>query len=379
MFNNSIPDQVSYFVRSLETGETETKTVSGFSLRKSSHSDQQLEITDDEENEAGQAETDPLSALVLRTQGKEVAKMPSVKPADSLALIPQQLASSQSILFLTIDRPSLVSLKSVVDKRGDRFQITPHKEAVVIECPTGGHFMNQEQGTMIKKGDKIQPAEQRCVGDEEVAQFQARGVGSLKVAWTKVSNNAKEPKTSGVIEGIEDEVETVDTLGLVRRDKVSKTHTVPLRLIHDKPGIYTVSLTSVTDSLHNTYTPSGHSAQKVYNVIPKMTANLQCSSPFQLLVNKTISIPVIINGAAYDSTSAKEIAYSFRSLTGAVSTHSMKLSRKNELITVSEPGTYTLQDLTGQCSGGIIEPSSCRVQLISPPALDMTVITLNEG
>jgi nucleoporin POM152 len=184
VFNNSIPDQVSYFIRSLETGETETKTVSGSSLRRSSHSDQQLEITDDEENETGTPEIDPLSAMVLRTQGKEVAKMPSVKPSDSLALIPQQLASSQSILFLTIDRPSLISLKSVVDKRGDRFQITAQKEAVIIECPTGGHFMNEDKGTMIKKGDKIQPAEQRCVGDEEVAQFQARGVGSLKVSWT---------------------------------------------------------------------------------------------------------------------------------------------------------------------------------------------------
>jgi nucleoporin POM152 len=318
--------------------------------------------------------------MVLRTtQGREVAKIPSVKPADSLALIPQQLASSQNILFITIDKPSLISLESVVDKRGDRFQITPHKEAVVIECPTGGHFVDEDKGKMTKKGDKIQPAEQRCVGDEEVAQFQARGVGSLKVAWTK-SGSAKEPKSSGVIEGIEDDIETVDTLGLVRRDKVSKTHTVPLRLVHDKPGIYTVALTSVTDSLHNTYSPSGHSAQKVYNVMPRMTANLQCSSPYQLLVNKTVSIPIIINGAGnQDSTSVKEITYSFRSLEGAVSTHSMKLSRKNELITVSEPGTYTLQDLTGQCSGGVIEPSSCRVQLISPPALDMTVITLNEG
>lgn len=304
--------------------------------------------------------------------------MPSVKPADSLALIPQQLASSQNILFLTIDRPSLISLKSVVDKRGDRFQITAQKEAVVTECPTGGHFMHEDKGTMVKKGDKIQPAEQRCVGDEEVAQFQARGVGSLKVSWTKSSNSAKDPKQSGVIEGIEDDIETVDNLGLVRRDKVSKTHTVPLRLTHDKAGIYTVSLTSVKDSLHNTYCPSGHSAQKVYNVIPKTTVNLQCPQPYQLLVNKTVSIPIIITGGQ-DSSSAKEITYSFWSLGGAVSTHSMKLSKKNELITVSEPGTYTLQDLSGQCSGGVIEPSSCRVELISPPALDMTVITLNEG
>lgn len=316
--------------------------------------------------------------MVLRTQGKEVAKMPSVKPADSLALIPQQLASSQSILFLTVDRPSLISLKSVVDKRGDRFQITAQKEAVVIECPTGGHFMAEEKGTMVQKGDKIQPAEQRCVGDEEVAHFQARGVGSLRVTWSKSSNSAKEPKTSGVIEGIEDDLQTVDTLGLVRRDKVSKTHTIPLRLSHEKPGIYTVSLTSVKDSLHNTYCPSGHSAQKVYNVMPKITAHLQCPSPYQLLVNKTVSIPIIITGG-HDASSAREITYSFRSLSGETSTHSMKLSKKNELITVSQPGTYTLQDLSGQCSGGVIEPSSCRVQLISPPALDMTVITLNEG
>jgi len=378
IFNNSVPDQVTYFIRSLETGHTETKTVSGSSLRRSSHSDQQIEPADDEENDSDSPEVDPLSAMVLRTQGKEVAKMPSVKPADSLALIPQQLASSQSILFITVEQPSLISLKSVVDKRGDRFQITAHKEAVVIECPTGGHFMDENKGAMIKKGDKIQPAEQRCVGDEEVAQFQARGVGSLKVAWTMTSASTKEPKTSGVIEGIEDDVETVDTLGLVRRDKVSKTHTVPLRLTHEKPGIYTVSLTKVTDSLHNTYCPSGHSAQKVYNVLPRITANLQCPSPYQLLVNKTVSIPIIISGGS-DSSSAKEITYSFRSLQGEVSTHSMKLSKKNELITVSEPGTYTLLDLSGQCSGGVIEPSSCRVQLISPPALDMTVITLNEG
>lgn len=379
MFNNSLPDKVSYFVRSLETGETDTRTISGSSLRRSSHSDQQLQLTDDEENESGDSNTDPLSALVLQSQRGEMVKMPSVKPADSLAIVPQQLASSQSILFLTIDKPSLVTLKSVVDKRGDRFQITPHKEAVIIECPTGGHFVNEDKGIVVKKHDKVQPAEQRCVGEEEVAQFQARGVGSLKVGWTK-SSSSKEPKTSGVIEGIEEDIETVDTLGLVRRDKVSKTHTVPLRLLHDKPGIYTVALTSVTDSMHNTYSPSGHSAQKVYNVIARTTVNLNCPSPLQLLVNKTVSIPIIVGGnTAIDPKSPKEITYSFRSQEGSTSTHSLKLAKKNELITVSEPGVYTLQDLTGECSGGVIEPSSCRVQLISPPAVDMSITTLNEG
>jgi nucleoporin POM152 len=309
-----------------------------------------------------------------------MVKMPSVKPADSLAIVPQQLASSQSILFLTIDRPSLVTLKSVVDKRGDRFHIAPHKEAIIIECPTGGHFVEDDKhkGIMVKKVDKVQPAEHRCVGDEEVAQFQARGVGSLKVGWTK--STGKEPKTSGVIEGIEEDIESVDTLGLVRRDKVSKTHTVPLRLVHDKPGIYTVALTSVTDSMHNTYSPSGHSAQKVYNIMARTTVNLYCPSPLQLLVNKTVGIPMVVGGnTAIDSKSPREITYTHRSQEGSTSTRTLTLAKKNEIITVSEPGVYTLQDLSGECSGGVIEPSSCRVQLISPPAVDMSVTTLNEG
>lgn len=309
----------------------------------------------------------------------QLTKLPSVKPADSLALVPKGLASSQTMLFITVDSPSFISLKSVVDKRGDRFQITPQKDAVVVECPTGGHFVEEAKGgQVVRKGDKAQPAELRCVGDEEVATFQARGVGSLKVGWTKSSS--KEPKSSGVIEGIEDQPESIDAVGLVRRDKVSKTHTVPLRLSHDKQGIYTVALTSVTDSLHNTYAPSGHSAQKVYQVIPKSTVNVQCPQPLQLLMNGTLNIPIVINGNSNGNPhSPMDITYTFRSTDGEVSTRTLQVSKKSEVLTVSEPGVYTLQEMTGQCSGGVIEPSSCRVQLIPPPAVDMTVTTLNEG
>lgn len=384
VFNNSSPDQISYFVRSLETGETDTRTVAASSLKKSPQHGHKLQITDNDDIEGNDDMVeDPKSALVLHTQNQngQVAKLPSVKPADSLTLVPQKLASSQSMLFITVDSPSLVTLKSVVDKRGDRFHITPHKEAVIIECPTGGQFVGKEQdGQLVLKTDKVQPAELRCVGDEEVATFQVRGVGSLKVGWTKSSSSSKDAKVSGVVEGIEDEVETVDTLGLVRRDRVSKTHTVPLRVSHDKPGIYTVALTSVTDSLHNTYSPSGHSAQKVYQVIAKSTVNLQCPSPVRLLVNGTANIPIIINGNnGANPHSPMEITYTLNPTEGEIETRTMRLTKKSEVLTVSEPGVYTLLDMTGQCSGGVIEPSGCRVQLIPPPAVDMTVITLNEG
>lgn len=383
IFNNSNPEQISYFIRSLETGHTETRTVAASTLRKSPQLIKRLQITDNDEVDGDDAVEDPKSALILHTQNQngQVAKLPSVKPADSLALVPQQLTSSQAMLFITIDSPSLVTLKSVIDKRGDRFQITPHKEAVITECPTGAHFVEEKQGgQLIRKGDKAQPAELRCVGDEEVATFQVRGVGSLRVGWTKSTSSSKDPKVSGVVEGIEDEPESVDTLGLVRRDKVSKTHNVPLKLSHDRPGIHTVSLTGVTDSLHNTYTPSGQSAQKSYQVIPKSTVNLQCPSPIQLLVNGSAGIPIIVNGNNNGNPhSAMEVTYTFKPIEGETETRTMKLTKKNEVLTVSEPGIYTLQEMTGQCSGGVIEPSGCRVQLIPPPAVDMTVITLNEG
>ena len=340
-----------------------------------------LQITNEDENEddPSEAEVDPLSALVLQSQFQQgdITKLPSVKPADSLALVPQKLENSQSILYLTINRPSVVSLKSVVDKRGDRFHITPHKEAIIIECPIGGQFVEEyDTEKFARKGDHRQPAELRCVGDEEVVKFQARGVGALKVGWRKKS---KDSTQSGVIEGIEDEVEPVEQLALVRRDRMSKTHFVPLRVVHDQPGVHTVSLTGVTDSLHNTYHPTGHSAEKVYNVIGRPSARLDCSGPREILVGKTTTLPVILDGSGNGAlTDPLEVFYSFESPSSEVTTSSMKVSKRTESIVASEPGTYTLLEIRGPCSGSIMEPSSCKVQLVPPPTVDMQVTTLHE-
>jgi nucleoporin POM152 len=284
-----------------------------------------------------------------------VARLPSVKPSDSLALIPRQLESSQSILFLEIDKPSVITLKNVVDKRGDRFHITPHREAVIVECPTGGHFVDDHGGKIVRKVDKAQPAEVRCVGDEEVAKFQARGVAPLKVGWRKKSRDSTE---SGTIEGIEDE-DVVD-FETELRHRVSKTHTVPLRLVHDRPGVHTVALTSVTDDLHNTYNPSGHSAEKVFNVISRSSAR------FDLLDGSGPLPPDL------------EVEYTHKSPEGKISTKSLKVSKRVEHVVVSEPGTYTLVEIAGQCAGSVMEPSSCMVQMVPLPSADMTVTTLHE-
>lgn len=378
LFNNSAPAEISYYVQSLETGHRTVQTVAGSSLKKPQHPRAHLQLTEGDEESEEVPEVDPRSALVLRNQNQQldVAKLPSIRPTDSLSFVPLDLASSQQILFLSVSEPSLISLKSVTDRGGDRFHITPHREALIIECPTGGHFVESKEGRIVRKGDKSQPAELRCLGEDEVVDFQARGVGSLKAHWTKKS---KDTQVSGVIEGIESEVEAADELAMARRDKVARTHNVPLRVSHDRAGVYTVSLTSITDSMRNTYTPSGPSSEKIFNVIPRPSATFACPGVVQLLVNKTATFSVQLDGSG-PLHSPMDVSYAFKPISGKEAmTTTLKMSKRSEGILVTEPGTFTLLDISGQCAGAVLEPSTCRVELVPPPTLALKVESLHEG
>ncbi|WWC88086.1 uncharacterized protein L201_002990 [Kwoniella dendrophila CBS 6074] len=416
VFNNSIPEEVSYFVRSLETGHATLERISGNQMKKSPSRTPKLRITDgngEEDYEDGELseepETDPLSALVLQSEGGgvnfngngnnhnhngleiDISKLPSVKPSDSLSLIPRNLANSQNVLFLTINKPSLITLKSVKDKRGDKFNITPHKEAIIIECPTGGQFVAEEkQDKLILKNDKSKSSKElRCIGEEEIVKFQVRGVGPLKVGWKKKSYGTGNKVETGLIEGIEEDLDLIlhqesvsgedpiDNLPLVRKDKVSRTHTVPLRVSHSQSGTFTLSLTSVTDSLHNTYNPSGHSSEKIFNVISRPSVRFDAPATIQLLHNQKTNIPVhvVVDGSLQQDL---EVTYAFEALDGKRTTKKIKLSGKREDLVISEPGTYTLIDLEGACAGGVMEPSSVTVQMVPLPTMDMSVTTLHE-
>lgn len=364
VFNNSIPDEIAYSIRSLETGLEDVHTVYAGSLKKGHHAKSPSLLTETDEDE-DDATTDPLSAVVLRSSNQEIAKLPSVKPSDSLSLAPQKLASSESVLFLSIDKPSVIKLRSAVDKGKNGFHITPHREAVIIECPAGGYFVDDHDGQVVMRTPKALPADLRCQGSEEVIKFQARGVGPLKASWKKTS---KDSSVEGVIEGIED---------LTYRDKVSRTYTVPLRVSHDQPGNYRVRLTGVSDSMYNSYTPSssGYASERLYNVIPRPVAQFASSAPKELLVGKTISLPISLDGLSHETT---ELVYSFQPIDGEVSNRTQKVTKRSEVISLSEPGVYSLVELRGPCGGTIKEPSSIVVQLVPPPSLDMQVRTLHE-
>ncbi|KIR28121.1 hypothetical protein I309_03118 [Cryptococcus deuterogattii LA55] len=390
IFNNSIPEQVSYQIRSLDTGHTTVEKIYGSSMKRSPARPPRLRITDGDDDEDGELELepeiDPLSALVLQSGGKVVghprdidpSTLPSVRPHDSMSLVPRDLAPSENILFLTVSKPSVITLLNVIDKKGDKFHITPRREAIIIECPTGGKFVEEHKGKVVHKAEKPKSAELRCVGDEEMVYFQARGVSPLRVGWEKKSKDKSE---TGFIEGIDDEVEPaddLDDLALVRRDRVSKTHTVPLRVTHNVPGTYTLSLTTVHDALHNSYTPSGYATRQIYNVVPRPFIKFNCQAPYQLLQNQTVSLPLEVVVSSQQLEEPLELIYRYTSLDGKSSEKKFTVKNKREQLTVSDPGTYDLVGIEGPCAGGVMEPSKCEVQMVPLPSMDMSVETLHE-
>ena len=375
VFNNSIPEEVSYYIRSLETGSSDIKTIHGSSLHRAASRKprSQLAITDDDGLEDEADDFDPLSALVLRSQNSkqvDVAKLPSIKPSDSLYITPPDLAPTQYTLFLPVSKPSIIHLQTVLDKSGDRFHIAPHREAIIVECPTGGDFVDSDQRGK-RKGAPA--AELRCVGDEEIVHFTARGVGTLRAAWRKRYSDGQ--TVTGVIEGIQDDVDPRDELALVPRDRITRAHSVPLRMTHDRPGRTTVTLTSVMDALHNSYTPGGHSAEQIYDVRARPSATFNCGPSRELLLDQTATLPVNLNGLGGDGL---ELIYFHTSSDGHMRTQSFKATKGSESITVSEPGVYTLQEIKGQCPGSILEPSTCLVELIPPPTVGVQFTTLHE-
>ena len=373
VFNNSLPEQVSYFVRSLETGQSDVKTIKASHLKRhaSSH---HLAIEDEDAEDL----PPPSLALMSRSSQNAVVKANSVKPAESLEYGPQEIAPTEHVLFLQVEKPAIVSLKAVVDSRGDRFHISPHREAVIIECPTGGHFVDEKNGQLVPVSAKKQPAELRCQGDSEVVQFQARGVGALRVGWQKEKDGRDTAVVDeGVIEGIEEDAAPVDELALVRQDKLSRTHVVPLRVSHNTPGLYDVSLTSVEDSMRNRYHPSDSSARKTFNVIPRPSASFAADNrtPRELLVGRTTTLQVSFDGLSNEQA---ELVYSFRPDGGEEKVTTKKIGKKTETIVADQPGVYTLLEIKGPCGGLVKEPSMFGVQLVPKPTLDMQVTTLHE-
>ncbi|GMK59892.1 hypothetical protein CspeluHIS016_0901090 [Cutaneotrichosporon spelunceum] len=371
VFNNSAPYQVSYNLRSLETQELTVESVLADKMvvPPGWHSIR-LEGEEDEE-----ADAHNLQKMVRRNKILELERYHSVRPSEALSVIPPDLTASETLLFLVVRKPSVITLGRVVDRRGDQFNLTPHREAVVIECPSGGEFVLDESkgGKLVPYKPKPKPLA-RCIGEEEVVMFSARGVAPLKALWKQWINDV--PVNQGAVEGIED-TETISEAekGHFRSDKVSKSHVVPLRVEHKRAGKHRVSLTSVVDALGNTYTPSTNASTVEFEVLNRRSVSFDCPRPIQLLVDGTASLPIKADGPIEHPI---EVSYRFTAPNGDQEVKSIKVDSGNSDIVVDKPGSFALLDVSGTCPGTILEPAKCSVQLVQQPTVDINIVTIHE-
>jgi nucleoporin POM152 len=375
--------------------------------------DDDADIQPSQQKIMAEDDSSPLHALLRgdSISASQRSSLPSVRPEDSLAFIPKNLDGSQSILFLPISQPGIVTLDRVIDSDGLDFQIAHGKEAVIVECPSGGQFTLESikeghHGSSAVVKSKPLPTELRCVGDSDVAEFQVRGVGPLKVGWKKTSKSRGHPTEQGVIEGIEgtadeldgDAVNPIDPLFLGAaldklhrpgRNILSRTHLVALPVQHATPGIFTVSLQSVTDSMHNTHHPSDAASSRTYQVFPKSGAMFgqACVSdlPLQLLINQTVNLPISAYPANDHQTASTvfplDILLSFEPVAGQGRgwTKTITVTSPESGFQAREEGTYKIVQVFGKaCAGAVMEPSICTVQTVSLPKVDVEVETLQD-
>jgi nucleoporin POM152 len=372
VFNNSAPYQVSFNLRSLETQELTIESVPADKMVVAPgwHS---LRLEGEEEDE--EADAHNLQKMVKRNKVLELERYHSVRPSEALSVIPPDLTSSETLLFLVVRKPSVVTLNQVVDRRGDQFNLAPHREAVIIECPSGGDFVGDESkaGKLVPYKPKPKPLV-RCIGQEEVVMFSARGVAPLKAMWKQWINDV--PVNQGAVEGIED-TETISDAekGHFRRDKVSKSHVVPLRVEHKRAGKSRVSLTSVVDALGNTYTPGGNASSIEFEILNRRSVSFDCPRPIQLLVGGTARLPIKTDGPIEHPV---EISYRFTAPNGDQEVKSITVDARNSDIIVDRPGSFALLDVSGTCPGTILEPAKCSVQLVQQPTVDINVETIHE-
>lgn len=373
VFNNSAPYQVSFNLRSLDTHELTVESVAADKMVVAPgwHS---LRLEGEEDDD--EADAHNLHKMVKRNKLLELERYHSVRPSEALSVIPPDLTSSETLLFIVVRKPSVITLKQVVDRRGDQFNLAPHREAVIIECPSGGNFVEDDRqvgGKLVRYNPAPEPLI-RCINQEEVVMFNARGVAPLKALWKQWINGV--PVNQGAVEGIEDS-ETISDAekGNFHRDKVSKSHVVPLRVEHKRAGKHRVQLTSVVDALGNTYTPAGNTSTIEFEVLNRRSVSFDCPRPIQLLVGGTARLPIRSDGPIEH---AMDIAYRFTSTNGEQADKSLTIDASNSEIVVDKPGNFALLDVSGTCPGTILEPAKCSVQLVQQPTVDVNVVTIHE-
>jgi hypothetical protein len=353
----------------------------------------------------------------------------SIRAHDKVSPLPRSIEPSQTIYYLQISQPGEVQLERVQDADESDFRITKtSRQALVIECPSGGKILGvegekDEAGEkrrklalmpLVKKEDKVDTPRHRCVGQDDVVQMEARGVGDLKIGYLLKEGKGKDQRVieEGVLSGIQSET-LATRQPLMLKDKsddpsdtdrqvavrsgemavtryagsalpdVAETRLVRLPIAHRQVGTHAVQFLNVTDSFGNFYRSESDAKalEFVVHALPVVSFSNHCAQPrtLKLLQGGSVSLPIIMPGLRQpEGITRVWVAHKPVGSDTYDEGREYEMDGKSKAVEVREPGTYTIVDTNSTfCSGLVHEPATCVVEAVPVPKAEVKMTSLS--
>lgn len=279
------------------------------------------------------------------------------------------------ILPFHVTKTGAYKLERVVDKTGSDVRIY-RSEAIVVECPTAEiSSFNELEGHF-------------CQGETDALKIHVKGVPPLHVTYTQNVNGRPitipidsiipESFISPLLQG-ELSQHVVKHVDYSFAQTHSITLTYPLSL--DTVGLWSYVLTSVQDALGNTVEFEDSHSEYSITVHEKPKASLRgCTedNPIKVLKGRDTNLYFNIEtteAGPFDIT----IGFTPPDSTDVASIRKHQLSHKRDSLSVTEPGVYSIINITTRhCAGDVLAPQTCLVITPLEPTLQIEWSTLKD-
>ncbi|KAF2459663.1 nucleoporin Pom152 [Lineolata rhizophorae] len=304
--------------------------------------------------------------------------------------------NSPLVLEYTIKKTGIYRLDRVVDASQLEVQ-TRSSKVEVVSCPKAW----------------IMPlSPNKCKGELSEAQLVVEGTPPLKIKYRKMVNDVEREVTSQSIQppgdfmgSIEQQADALvpSTHGSASRAR-SHTIEVPLTESLTSSGTWVYSVEQVQDALGNVvnYTARNEDGERIkqknagleqsFVVHDRPTVTLDrtgTQNPLRIAKGSSTSLPIILGSTGQSNVKGTyRIEYFFtpedellpngdRSNNSTVKSFSSK--NPKEKPTIHESGLYSLKSVsTDHCSGDVLEPASCLLQIPPRPSLSISTEAIED-
>ncbi|ANB14218.1 Pom152p [Sugiyamaella lignohabitans] len=300
--------------------------------------------------------------------------------------------ASLSYLSLPVSKPGLYRLKQVTDASNLDVRLY-RSDVLVVSCPKA-YIIGSE-------ASDVSP--DRCIGDVDTPKLVVDGVPPLRVKYSRSVKGRESlfsvqslqpdhftsPLLSGGATGSRFVWSKGDSLDWVQ----AKTVEVDLDTTLSTTGQWVYDIDEVEDAFGNIINysallQSGKNSALLsskglsygFAVHPRPQIRFQgCDSvnPVKLPKGHQVQLPVSLIADANDGPFEATFDYSplqdeSNEYNNETSVFSHKFNSLGERLVISEPGIYSLREISGKyCSGDVIEPSSCLVFVPPEPTVEI--------